>query len=229
MTNRVYKNDLDAALGESRGRGSKISRNQAAIHWMVTPNFREGKPMDTSSAETNEARYQERGHAKYVEIAALFGWNYLDKFYLEENRVYAKKAVDAGIDLQKNDSRILRLSIAAGVDLTPLIHFWGIQPIEADKLRAAIKAAGLKPSAAIYNRIKSYKDIIPMDNASFKVNAGIYLNKPVSDITPGVSLLYGEGWHFVWLNKYGTAEGQAAQVALDNILTRYFPAGAPAN
>lgn len=229
MTNRVYKNDLDAALGESRGRGSKISRNQAAIHWMVTPNFREGKPMDTSNSDNNEARYQERGHAKYVEIAALYGWNYLDKFYLEENRVYAKKAVDAGIDLKKNDSRILRLSIAAGVDLTALIHFWGIQPIEADKLSAAIKAAGLKPSAAIYNRIKSYKNIIPMDNASFKVNAGIYLNKPVSEINAGVSLLYGEGWHYVWLNKYGTAEGQAAQVALDNILTRYFPSGVPAN
>ena len=229
ITNRLYKNDIDAALGESRGRGSKISRNQAAIHWMVTPNFRDGKPMDISNSEKNEVRYQERGHAKYVEVAALFGWDKLDKFYLEENRVHANLAVDAGKGLENTDSRILRMSIAAGVDLTPLIHFWGVQPVQADKLSAAIKAAGLKPSKVIYDRIKSYKNIIPMDNASFQLNASIYLNKPVSEIKAAQSLLYGEGWHYFWLNKYSTVEGQEAQVALDNILKKYFPAGVPAN
>ncbi len=229
ITNRLYKNDIDAALGESRGRGPNISRNQAAIHWMVTPNFREGKAMDISDTEKDEVKYQERGHAKYVEVAALFGWDKLDKFYLEENRVHANLAVDAGKDLKTTDSRILRMSIAAGVDLTPLIHFWGVQPTEPDKLSAAIKAAGLKPSAVIYNRIKGYKDIIPMDNASFQLNASIFLGKPVSEINAAQSPFYGEGWHYVWLNKYGTVEGQLAQVELDKILARYFAPGGPAN
>jgi len=34
------------------------------------------------------------------------------------------------------DSRILQLSLAAGADLTPLIHFWGVHPVNPTALTA---------------------------------------------------------------------------------------------
>jgi hypothetical protein len=229
VSNKLYGVDIDAALGKSMNNTPHIGRPEAAMNWMVTPNFRAGKAMDTTHSTTDEVQYQQRGYAKYVEVAALFGWDKLEKFYLEENRVFRNEAVDAGAALGNVDSRILRMSIAAGVDLTPLIHFWGVQPVESAKLSAAIAAANLKPSLVIYDRLKVYQGMIPMDNATFKVHAAKFLNKPVDAINgANKSADFGEGWYAAWLNKYGAVEGQAAQTAFNNIFTKYFPKGKPA-
>jgi hypothetical protein len=123
------------------------------------------------------------------------------------------------------DSRIFRMSKAAGADLTPLIHFWGVQPVDAVLLAKAISAAGLKPSAAIYDRLVKYQSIIPLDNAAFAAHAKAFLNKSV--ITAGQSPDYHEGWYFVWLPSYDASHGKAAQVAMTGILQKYFPAGRP--
>jgi Peptidase M60, enhancin and enhancin-like/N-terminal domain of M60-like peptidases len=228
VSNKLYGVDIDTALGKSMANRLHIGRPEAAINWMVTPNFRAGKAMDITHSTTDEVQYQQRGYAKYVEVAALFGWDKLEKFYLEENRAFRQEVVAAGAGLSGVDSRILRMSISAGVDLTPLIHFWGVQPVEAAKLSAAITAANLKPSLAIYNRLKVYQGIIPMDNASFKVHAAKFLDKPANLINgDNKSPDYAEGWYAVWLNKYSLAEGQAAQAAFDKIFARYFPAGKP--
>jgi Peptidase M60, enhancin and enhancin-like/N-terminal domain of M60-like peptidases len=229
VSNQLYKVDIDAALGKSMNNTPHIGRPEAAINWMVTPNFRAGKAMDITHSTTDEVQYQQRGYAKYVEVAALFGWDKLGKFYLEENRVFRREVVDAGAGMNGVDSQILRMSIAAGVDLTPLIHFWGVQPVEGAKLSAKMTAAGLNPSLAIYNRLKVYQGMIPMDNATFKTHAAKFLNKPVDAINgANKSADYGEGWYAAWLNKYSAAEGQAAQTAFNNIFTKYFPGGKPA-
>ena len=228
VSNRLYGVDIDTALGKSMSDLAHISRNQAALNWMVTPNFRAGKAMDITNSEKNEVRYQQRGYAKYIEIAALFGWDKLDKFYLEENRVFRGEAVAAGKGLNSVDSQILRMSIAAGFDLTPLIHFWGVQPVDAAALAAAMTTANLPRSALIYDRLKHYQLLIPMDNPTFKTHAGTFLNKPVASINgTNKSVDYGEGWYFSWLDKYGNAEGQAAQAAFNDIFVKYFPAGPP--
>jgi hypothetical protein len=228
VSNKLYGVDIDAAFGKSMNNTPHIGRPEAAINWMVTPNFRAGRAMDITSSEKNEVRYQQRGYAKYVEVASLFGWDKLEKFYLEENRVFRNEVVEAGLDLNGVDSRILRMSIAAGVDLTPLIHFWGVQPANAAKLGVAMTAANLKPSLAIYNRLKIYQATIPMDNATFKAHAARFLNKPVDAINgTNKSADYGEGWYAAWLNKYSAAEGQAAQTAFDSIFAKYFPNGKP--
>jgi hypothetical protein len=226
--NKLYNVDIDVGLGKSMNNTTYLSREVAAVNWMVASNFRDGKAMDITNSEKNEVRYQQRGYAKYAEIAALFGWDKLEKFYLEENRVYRKETVDAGKGLSTTDSRILRMSIAAGLDLTPLIHFWGVQQSNSDALKTAIAAANLKPSVLIYDRLKIYQSLIPMDNAAFKTHAATFLNKPASQINgTNKSPYYGEGWYSVWLNTYGTAEGQAAQSAMNNIFTKYFPNGRP--
>ena len=220
---RKYGMDLDLAFGKSFLNLAQINREQAALNWMVTPNFRAGKPMDISNTTKDEVRYQHRGYAKYVEVAALFGWSALDKFYLQENLDYVTPAPSDG--LSEVDSRIFRMSKAAGADLTPLIHFWGVQPVDGVLLAKAIAAAGLKPSAAIYDRLGKYQSIIPMDNAAFAAHARTIIGKSV--IKAGASPDYGEGWYFVWLPLYDASHGKAAQVAMTGILQKYFPAGRP--
>jgi Peptidase M60, enhancin and enhancin-like/N-terminal domain of M60-like peptidases len=221
--NRKYAVDLDLAFGKSFLNQTQINREQAALNWMVTPNFRAGKPMDISNTTKDEVRYQQRGYAKYVEIAALFGWSALDNFYKQENLDFSTPVASDG--LSGVDSRIFRMSKAAGADLTPLIHFWGVQPVDNALLGKAISAAGLKPSAAIYDRLVKYRSIIPLDNAAFTAHAKAFLNKSV--ITAGASPDYHEGWYFVWLPLYDASHGAAAQVAMTNILTKYFPGGRP--
>jgi Peptidase M60, enhancin and enhancin-like/N-terminal domain of M60-like peptidases len=222
-----YLLDIDTAFGRSFGNQPHITREQAALNWMVTPNFRAGKAMDISNTTKDEVRYQHRGWGKYVDIAALFTWGALERFNAEENRVADLTVPPASDGLSGVDSRIFRMSKEAGVDLTPLIHFWGVQPVDAVKLKAQMTAANLKPSALIYDRLVKYQSIIPMDNAAFRTHASVFLNKPASSITADQSPDYGEGWYFVWLPKYAAAEGQAAQAAMTAILAKYFPAGRP--
>ena len=228
VVNKLYGDSIDGALGESMGNTQTLGRDVAAINWMVTANFRAGKAMDITNSEKNEVRYQQRGYAKYVEVAALFGWDKLEAFWGEENRVAQLGLTPAGKGLSGTDSQILRMSIAAKVDLTPLIHFWGVQPFNAAALSTAMTAAGLQRSGVIYDRLKGYQALIPMNNAAFKTHAGIFLDKPAASISgAGKSLDYGEGWYSVWLNSYAEAEGQAAQTAMNNILSKYFPTGRP--
>ena len=228
VSNKVYGVDFDIALGKSMSNLTWLGRDLAAVNWMVTPNFRAGKPMDISNTTKDETRYQQRGYAKYVEIAALFGWGKLEGFRAEENRVYRAKEDPKGKGLAGTDGLFLRMSIAAGGDLSPLIHFWGVQPVNASALSAAIAAANLKPSAAIYDRLKYYQTLIPMDNATFRTHAGKFLNKPVAQINgANKSADYGEGWYASWLDLYAPADGQGAQDAMNAILTKYFPNGRP--
>jgi hypothetical protein len=209
--------DIDSAFGMSFARMYKITRNQAAINWMVTKNFRLGNPMDISNTTKDEVRYQHRGYAKYVEIAALFGWEALQKFHYQLNIDYNNNKLTS--DLSKNDDRILRLSVAAGFDLRPLIHFWGVQPENPQKLEKAIKAKNIQPSSLICERLYHYKSIIPMDSAQFNQHAEIFLNGPVtSEGDPD----YGNGWYNVWVPKYNKSHGDSASNALQVIIDKYF-------
>jgi hypothetical protein len=225
--NKKYGMDIDSALGMSFGNSPRISRDQAALNWMVTPNFRAGRPMDISNTTKDEVRYQQRGYAKYIEIAALFGWDVLGTFNMQENLDYMAKKPSDG--LNGIDSRILRLSRAGGVDLRPLIHFWGTQPVDSTGLKNLITAAGLKPSSLIYDRLMHYKSIIPLTNAAFQAHAAVFLDKSASGITAGDSPDYGEGWYYTWLTRYNKPQGDSAQAALQHIIDLYFPAGRPGN
>jgi len=222
VLNRGFGVDLDTAFGRSFSK-PYVSLDQAAIMWMVTENFRQGNPMDISNSPANEVRYQHRGYGKYVEIVRLFGWKPLQDFWHSVNLDYLK-----GIEYSRNtdptDSRILRLSRAAGVDLRPLIHFWGIHPEDNAALAKALAGEGLKSSPLIYDRLLHYKTLIPMNNAEFARHAEIV--NP-GGIREGKNPLYGEGWYYVWLPKYDESHGRAAQTALQDIIDLYFPGGRP--
>ena len=222
LWNRKYGVDLDLAFGKSFGEWAAMSRDQAAMTWMVTANFRAGNPMDISNTTKDEVKYQHRGHAKYIEIAGLFGWDVLNNFYFQENLDYMAQTPSDG--LAGTDSRLLRMSKAAGVDLRPLIHFWGVQPVDANNLKSLFAAAGLAPSRKIYDRLVHYKTSIPMDNAAFRAHAHIlYPNGPRANLNPD----FGEGWYYVWLPQYNETHGADAQTAMQSIIDLYFPAGRP--
>merc|ERR1719460_2534696 len=65
------------------------------------------------------------------------------------------------------DIRTLRLSKKAGYDLTPLIHFWGIFPVNANDLRSKMAAQNLTASNQVRCLLVRYRGLIPTDNAAF--------------------------------------------------------------
>lgn len=223
MQNTKFGMELNKAFSLSVGDKTQISLAQAAIMWMVTQNFREENPMNISNQPSDEVKYQQRGYGKYVEIANLFGWEALSKFWKSVHEDY-EKGITYATNSDPTDSRILRMSKAAGVDLTPLIHFWGVQPVNANNLKNAIAVAGLKPSVEIYDRLTYYKSIIPINNSQFQTHAHVIFP---GTIGVGDSPYYGVGWYYVWLPKYDTAQGDSALVAMQHIIDRYFPNGRP--
>jgi len=227
MQNMKFGMNLDLAFGLSVSGMSQVSLDVAATMWMVTENFRNGKEMCHSNKPGDEFKYQHRGYGKYVEIVDLFGWKALKNFFKEKNEDYMGAKLYWPLNVNKDpvDSRILRLSRAAGADLRPLIHFWGIHPVNPVKLKEDIEAENLKPSRLIYDRLLHYKSIIPIDNKAFCKHAHIvYPKKPK---TKKQNPLFGYGWYETWMTKYDNSCGAKSQTALQNIIDLYFPNGRP--
>jgi hypothetical protein len=220
-----FGRNLDTAFSLSFGDSPQISLDQAAIMWMVTPNFRAGRQMDVTNSVTNEVRYQHRGYAKYIEIARLFGWDALKGFWYSVNQDYMR-----GISYITNsdpvDNRILRMSRTAGADLRPLIHFWGIHPVRNDTLKTALLREGLRPSAKIYDALAHYKAILPKNNLAFRAHAAIIYPTGLPCATCDTN--YAKGWYTSWLPRYNDSMGTLGQKALQDIIDLYFPAGRPA-
>lgn len=128
VANDGFGMSLDSAFAWSIDNRYDLTLDIIANFWMITENFRKNRIM---SGE--EMMYQHRGHAKYVDVARLFGWDVLNRFYKKINEDY-----NNGLVIPKTnhpiDDRILRMSIAAGADLRPLLHFWGRRPLNFDGL-----------------------------------------------------------------------------------------------
>jgi N-terminal domain of M60-like peptidases/Peptidase M60, enhancin and enhancin-like/Concanavalin A-like lectin/glucanases superfamily len=221
IANTKFGMDFDEAFRRSFDNPDQFkygfTPDRAAVDWMVTVNFGNGAEMDYSNTEYDEFRYQHRGYAKYADIARLFGWDALKNFYYQENLDLI--AGTPGDGLSATDSRILRLSVAAGADLTPLIHFWGIHPENAAALRSKIVAKGLKRSTKVKNLLIRYRSLIPADNAEFAAHFdAVYPGMPTSSETR-----YGPGWYQVRMTQWDTGTARLAQRAVDNIVAQYFP------
>ncbi|MBB3206528.1 hypothetical protein FHS27_002337 [Rhodopirellula rubra] len=218
IMNRKFGWSLDKAFGSSVNGMSHVTLDEVAIMWMVTENFRKGNPMNITNRPGDEVKYQHRGYGKYVEIANLFGWEALNRFWTEENENW-KPGDRVPQNSDPTDSRILRLSKAAGADLRPLIHFWGVQPERPDLLARSIRNAGLKPSREIYERLEHYKTLIPMTNLEFQKHMKRVYPNGLGKLT---NPLYGTGWYRAAAATYSDADGEAAQKALQDIIDLYF-------
>lgn len=214
--NQKFGMSLDRAIGQSVGNKARenVSLPEAALTWILTDRFRAGQAMNGT-----DMKYQQRGYAKYVEIANLFGWGALSNFWHSVNVDYMH-GIEYPINTDPTDSRILRMSRAAGVDLRPLIHFWGVHPQNAAQLEHEIESAGLKPSLAIYNRLKYYQTVVPTNQAQFNEHYNLF--KPaVSDTVDGA-------WFQEMQTHYTPEMDQASIRAVQEIIDLYFPGGPPA-
>ena len=218
VQNQCFGQTLDAAFAGSRNMQGNKHRtlDNTAVSWMSTSNFVNRKPMDSA-----QKAYQLEGHAKYVDLARLFGWKVLGDFWrswvedFEAGRPWLKHGMDS-------DKLSLRLSEKAGVDLTPLLHFWGIPPRDAKALQAAVAASKLPPSAKVYDTLVRYQSLVPKDHAAFRAFATGWWGRPPRATGFQIEREHAQQWE-------NYSEQTAAQIrkTMQSILDQYFPGGRP--
>jgi len=170
MLQRAFGKTFDEAQNGSFGGGrSFITMDNTAVAWMTVFNFspRE-EPMDSA-----EKAYQHKGHAKFIDIARLFGWEGMDTFW----RSFMEDDANNIPYGESNDALLLRLSLSVGKDIRPLFHFWGIHPQNPTTLAASIAAANLTPVPEIRNLLLHYKALVPANNAAFRTFAQAWRGK----------------------------------------------------
>ncbi|MGB1129232.1 MAG: M60 family metallopeptidase, partial [Haloferula sp.] len=164
MLQRKFGYDFDVAQRSSLGSGNvNRTMDNTAVAWMCVFNF---SPREVPMASA-EKSYQHKGHAKFLDVARLFGWQGLDdywKSFMEDD--------EAGTPYgTSTDDLLLRLCIHVGKDIRPLFHFWGIHPQNPSALEAAITAANIPASTEIRDQLLYYRTLVPADNAAFRTFA----------------------------------------------------------
>jgi hypothetical protein len=219
VMNQKFGMSLDEAFRKSMGftnEGRTLANTANA--WMATENFKLEKPTSAS-----EMRYQLKGYAKYVEIANLFGWEVLNKYWRSINEDHeAGIKVKGGLNNGDTDSLILRMSRAAGVDVTPLIHFWGRHPNDVAALKASIAAEKLRASAKIYDLLVQYRAAIPADNQAFREFARKWWGRK-----PRPQGYDTERFHAALWDSWDEAYARDIKSKLQHIIDLYFPDGRP--
>ncbi len=219
VMNRAFDVDLDEAFRGSTGQSNAFrTLDHTAITWMMSHNF-----VESGFMTPVERQYQLKGHARFVDIARLFGWKVLDDFWLSTNRDY-----EEGNPWPRNsggedaDRYTLRLSEMAGVDLRPLIHFWGILPAEPEASDAAVEAAGLRRSTRVYDQLTRYRGLVPENNEAFREFALGWWQRPPRADGYTTERNHADRWE-----SYDEAEAARVRQTVQGIIDRYFPEGRP--
>ena len=136
-----------------------------AISWMVGIYFSQKLPVAG-------VKYKHIGHVHWVDLARLFGWEALHKFYLSYNMDY-----ENGVPYGDQVDIFARLCESAEADLRPLFHFWGRfnywdggnrDSAKAVKLARLISDMKLPASAKIYDQLVRYKSMVPQNSQAFQ-------------------------------------------------------------
>lgn len=242
--NREFGYSMDEALAYSFGTNKNYGFKETARNWIVTKEFVNGDDMSYIYSQAkelgNQMGYQQRGYAKYAEIANLFGWEVLDEFWYNENVSYENRGYfPANVNDDPVNYRIFRMSKAAGCDLRPLIHFWGIKPARNypnDKiptpeiLADSLKNADLKPSQKIYERLVYYRDsVVPSNLAEFRKHANVFYPS-----SPNMNAVMGKGssakpdfnqryYAKLYYGGYTPEYANSIRMQIQNIIKLYFP------
>lgn len=210
---RKFGVSLDAAFGRSMGNYPcrNVSRDQAALLWILSDKFRAGQPQAAT-----DMKYQHRGYGKYVEIAGLFGWDALGSFW-HSVAVDYENGITYPTNSDPTDSRIVRMSRAAGADLTPLIHFWGVHPNTPAWIESTLVSEGIGKSPLIYDRLMHYQTVVPMTVGAFESHYQKVKDAPIdSDFFDTMRT----GWN--------ATLGSNSVSRVQEIIDLYFPYGRPA-
>ncbi len=211
--------------------------DNTAVLWMTSFNF---APYEEPMASWEKA-YQPQGHAKFVDIARLFGWDKLGAFWY-----YYNEGAELGENRPTdNDSMMLQLCKSVGKDVRPLLHFWGIQPQNPASLNAAISSAGLSAPAEIYDTLLHYKTLIPADNPAYQSWCLYWYGKQPSINGNGCERVHARQWDTTdyWNpkgyrysgtdpnqadgEKYTGANADRIRVVIDGLVALYYPNGRP--
>lgn len=164
VQNRLYGKSFDTSLAGSVGYGSSCTMSNTATLWMTSFNF---SPREIIMADWEKA-YQPQGHAKFVDLARLFGWEGLGSFWYYYNSNGISQDDNAEEVLGGTDEKIFRLSKSYGKDVRPLLHFWGIFPENPAALAEQLAAAELKMPLQIRDLLYEYKSLVPTNNADYR-------------------------------------------------------------
>lgn len=217
ILNQKFGVDLNEAFRKSRGQTNEfMTVDTTAVTWMMNLNF-----VDKKGMQNFERQYQLKGHAKFVDIVRLFGWDVLSKFWHSINQDY-EDGKPWERDVTGTDKYTQRLSEMAGADLRPLIHFWGIPTQDDASSDAAIKAAKLPESPKIYDLLVKYKSLVPKDNKAFREFALEWWGKQ-----PSPDGFTTERNHAARWESYDEKEAERVRQCVQDIIDRYFPNGRP--
>jgi len=211
---RKFGYSLDKAFRNSMDKDiSYRTLDNTAVCWMMCQNFKEKKRM-----EKLEKQYQLKGHAKFVEIARLFGWEVLGDYWKSFNEDY-ENGINSATGI---DKLLLRLSKSVGVDITPLFHFWGILPEDSDALKKDIASENLPASLKIYNTLIKYKTLVPDNKSSYQDFASGWWGRQ-----PDSKGYMTEKDHVMLWSTYDEDYAILIRNNVQDIIDLYFPNGLP--
>lgn len=144
---------LDSAMKYSERR--RVTRDEAIIDWVVMDNF-----MNNEEMVQSQRQYQQRGWSKYVDVAALFGWEGLgsiNQVFYDQWTAMGGQLNDPDLNLIKDSEWHLASNQALNQNMAPLNHFWGEHP--HDTLVATLNA--FPRSLEVYTRLRYIRDFIP--------------------------------------------------------------------
>ena len=211
---------IDQALARSVGNATRDgwSRDQNAIHWMVSTEFRN----QVNNMSLPQQNFQQRGYTEYVDLAYMFGLDSLGRFWRQDH-IDAENGISRTATRNSDPplGRIQRLSLATGVNLDPLHHFWGNSSSSFVAQRTFMENNNLPLSRLIYDRLRHYQSVIPKNLAEFRVHRNLYF----PHLNAADKALYDElnnnqtGW--------GQEEHDAAFANAERIINWHFPNGRP--
>ncbi len=225
--------DLDKSydLSFTYGTGINATIDGYATSWMIKDNFRAGNPMNNSNVPGDEVKYQHRGWGKYVDFVNLFGWDALDYafYWYEYDYMYNRDLFPSNVNSADVDHRILKFSMGAECDVTPLIHFWGVQPVDYATLESNIATNLTNNNVSnatitagrdrIYDRLMYYKEVAPKNNAEFNTFQAQYCSSAKEDASTATN---GDGWYRIWKTEWNETHYQEVCDQIDNIISIYF-------
>ena len=126
LLNQTCGYDLDSAYHFNKIYGdNSMGLDQAVVDWMKEDMFVNGNYMSY-----DYAGYQKRSWHKYADIVALVGW---DGFYAYQRALNVAWEENLKLTTPNNSStlfsdtnRIVLMTLALGIDIAPLMEFWGI-------------------------------------------------------------------------------------------------------
>ena len=228
IQNRKFGLNLDEAMVWSF-HTQNLNIDQSAILWAVTEQFRNNENMPSTSHFYN--------WGKWPEIARLHGWDAIEGFYqlLSDEADQGNTWWFHANAREDQDRIIMQMAKGSGIDLTPLLHFWGIVPYDLESVKAQIAIdSSIEKSRPIYDQLLRYRAMIPVNNTQFRefaLETGTGRGTNAENIVnyTGTRTNWGNGFYQRWWDNYTDLEGEAALVQLDYIIDTYFPDGRPAD